>query len=82
MDKEKLKSIVTEKVNEVLFEKVSGDVGEDLFEKGLDSISFIRIIVLLEDELDIEIEDDDILLENFHSIDMICNLIHKYKVEE
>lgn len=82
MDKEKLKNIVTEKVNEVLFEKVSGDVGEDLFEKGLDSISFIRIIVLLEDELDIEIEDDDILLENFHSIDMICNLIHKYKVEE
>ncbi|KOP81410.1 phosphopantetheine-binding protein [Cytobacillus solani] len=82
MDKEKLKNIVTEKVNEVLFEKVSGDVGDDLFEKGLDSISFIRIIVLLEDELDIEIEDDDILLENFHSIDMICNLIHKYKVEE
>lgn len=82
MDKELLKSIVTEKVNEVLYVKVSGEDGDDLFEKGLDSISFIRIIVLLEDELNIEIEDDDILLENFHSIDMICNLIHKYKVEE
>lgn len=82
MDKELLKSIVTEKVNEVLYVKISGEDGDDLFEKGLDSISFIRIIVLLEDELNIEIEDDDILLENFHSIDMICNLIHKYKVEE
>ncbi|MEH6989560.1 acyl carrier protein [Cytobacillus firmus] len=78
MNKETLKSIVTEKVNEVLYLEVSGEDGDDLFEKGLDSISFIRIIVLLEDELNIEIEDDDILLENFHSINMICNLIHKY----
>ncbi|SDZ37889.1 phosphopantetheine-binding protein [Bacillus sp. 166amftsu] len=82
MDKTDLRDKVIEKVNEVLYEKVSREDSTNLLKRGLDSISFIRIIVLLEDELEIEIEDDDILLENFNSVDTICNLISKYIVDE
>lgn len=54
------------------------DKDTNLLEIGIDSITFIRLVVLLEEEFDIELEDSDITLSNFETILNINMLIEKY----
>ncbi|MDM5335687.1 acyl carrier protein [Fictibacillus enclensis] len=50
----------------------------DLLQIGIDSMSFIRVIVLIEEALNIQIEDEDIRIEYFNSINNITELLSKY----
>lgn len=45
----------------------------------LDSFDLIELIAAIEGEYDIEIEGDDIIPDNFESVDKIEALIEKYK---
>lgn len=51
------------------------DFLEDL---GLDSISFITLVVELESDFGLEIPDDKLLMDNFRNIDAIVHIIYDY----
>lgn len=60
------------------------DLIDDL---GMDSITFISIVVEIESQFDIEISDDMLLLENFKCVDDIVSIVEsalsrKLEVEE
>ncbi len=50
-------------------------VGDDLSTIGMDSIIFIRVIVALEDEFDIEIPDEYLLLTELNTISKMVDVI-------
>ncbi len=54
---------------------------DDLRDWGLDSLKSIDVIVALEDEFNIAIDDDDLLIENFNTVEKILKLIDKYLVD-
>ena len=45
---------------------------------GLDSLSFIRFIVALEEAFDFEVLDSDLILSNFQTLDMLFATLRKY----
>lgn len=49
----------------------------DLLQLGIDSINFVRLIVMLEEKFEIEIDDDDVLLTNFSSVGQINEILKK-----
>ena len=49
-----------------------------LHEKGFDSLSFIRFVVLVEENYNIEILDSDLQYEKFESVDKIYEMVNKY----
>lgn len=50
---------------------------DDLLQFGIDSISFIKIIVAIEDEFKIEFEDDHLDFTKFASKKTLCNSIER-----
>jgi acyl carrier protein len=52
--------------------------GSDLREHGLDSISSIELIVMLEDHYNISVDDDDLLIDNFNTVEKLVKLMEKY----
>lgn len=72
-----------EKILEILAEirpEVNFIDSKDFIEDGyIDSFGITTLISELEREYEISILDDDILPENFNTIEHIINLINKYK---
>ncbi|WP_281884480.1 acyl carrier protein [Paenibacillus sp. YYML68] len=76
-----LEQVVTKKLSEVLNRELHLDQGADLRSEGLDSIKMIEFIVNLEVEFDIQIDDQDLLVENFSTVHKITTLLsQKYGV--
>lgn len=69
----KIKTIV----EEILKEKIPHSE-YDLYELGADSLSAIKIVCYLEEEFNINIEDDDLDIDNFVSLNSIKEMIEKY----
>lgn len=63
---------------EELFEIEDLSNEKDLLNEELDSIIFIRLVIELEDTFEIEIDDSDLIIEQFLSLDSICSLIQRY----
>ena len=59
------------------YPEVEGYLNEndDLTEIGLDSISFIKIIVALEQNYDIEFDDISLDFSNFDSFNKLCDFV-------
>lgn len=76
--KERIKSILT-----CIKEKIKDDLDSDsLVSDGfLDSFDIISLISELEEAFDVEIDPDDVMSENFESIDAIAALVEKCKAE-
>ncbi|URZ07703.1 acyl carrier protein [Clostridium felsineum] len=53
---------------------------KDLAEFGFNSLNFIKIIVKLEDEFDIEFSDNELNCSNYNSVYKILNLV-KSKID-
>lgn len=78
-DKE-LIEIITEIIKQQLNIGASDEVQEeDLLQEeyGLDSIKFVKIIILLEEKFDFEFEDEDLLINKFQTINSIKDVIKK-----
>ncbi|WP_442602782.1 acyl carrier protein [Paenibacillus sp. KN14-4R] len=75
-----LEKYVLKILNEILSKEILIGNNEDLWNEGLDSVNTIRLIGALEIEFKIEIDDQDLLIENFSTIERILNLLSK-KVE-
>lgn len=51
-----------------------------LLETGiLDSLSLLRLLVFLEDEFSVQIDDFDLVPENFTTVDIICAFIRSHQ---
>ncbi|MDN9010661.1 acyl carrier protein [Brevibacillus laterosporus] len=50
---------------------------DDLTKMGLDSMTTIRLIVALEQAFDLEFSEEDLLLENFRTVEKISSLINE-----
>lgn len=65
-------------LNELDFETVDVTVDTNLREIGVDSITLMQLIVLIEEKYGIEIEDDDIVEDNWETISKIMSTVEKY----
>lgn len=78
MEREKIEKIIFLSIEEVLGRKVSFDLSIDLTSEGLDSLNVVELVMLIEESFEIEFMDEDMLLQNFTSIDSIYNVLTKY----
>jgi acyl carrier protein len=75
--KEKIKQIILDFCElPCLTDQIDDDA--DLTEIGLNSYSYIKLIVTLEDEFNIQISNEDLDYNMFNSINKISNNIEKY----
>ncbi|WP_165861402.1 acyl carrier protein [Paenibacillus paeoniae] len=78
-----LEQVVAKKLSEVLNRATDLNFEIDLRNEGLDSIKTIEFIVNLEVEFDIEIDDQDLLVENFSTINKVTKLLSEnYGVQQ
>lgn len=71
-----------EKIRQYIVEEIIEDPGFNLNyedkiieESIIDSTEIVKIILFLEDTYDVKIENEEIKLKNFNSVDDICNFI-------
>lgn len=83
MDKNEIKSKLVDMLAELFPDSgVNKDVLKyaDLMEDlGMDSITFITIIVEIEDVFEISVPDDLLLMENFRNVDSIIQIVEDSK---
>lgn len=79
-----MRNAIEVKVKEVLkehleMEKHIEKIGleEDLVVKGMNSIKFLKVIVALEEALDIDIDEEELNIENFRTISSIIATIER-----
>lgn len=65
-------------LNELDIKTVDVTMDRNLREIGVDSITLMQYIVLIEEKYDIEIEDDDIVEDNWETISKIMSTVEKY----
>lgn len=70
-----LEELITRQIKEILDREVQSDPDAELKNEGMDSISMIKLIANLEAELDFQIDDEDLLVENFSTIRKIADLL-------
>jgi acyl carrier protein len=77
------KQIIIDKIRELLNWSDELILDTDLRNNGLDSIKTIELIVIFETTFDIQIEDQDLLVENFSTVNRILSLLtEKYGVHQ
>ena len=77
--------VILENLEKALLSEVALDLGrksltpdEDLLEQGIvDSLGLMKLIVYMEETFRIKISDEDIIPENFKSLNSMANLIEK-----
>jgi acyl carrier protein len=78
VDKQQVLKILSETINVDINKLADVKPEDDLRDWGLDSLKSIDVIVALENEFNIAIEDEDLLIDNFNTIEKIIQLIKKY----
>lgn len=68
-------SKITQEVRDILQSAEDIDVQQNLTELGLDSLASVNLLIQLEEIFNIEFDDEDLVTDNFSSIENICNLI-------
>lgn len=71
----KLENVILRKVQEILNRDVTLDKESNLFNEGFTSLILIELIVSIEEEYNIQIEDGDLTLDNFQTVNSICELL-------
>ncbi|WP_044875572.1 acyl carrier protein [Paenibacillus sp. IHBB 10380] len=82
MEKNEIVILVANQVKELLqSEEQQITLETSIQELGLNSIAFIKLLVFLEDEFNIEFEDDDLLIEQYSTFeDMVNKICEKQNV--
>jgi acyl carrier protein len=78
MDDEKLDGLLAEVLDKPIGEIREIPPTQLLSENGMDSLGFIRFVVLLEEEFGITIDDSDLLTENFGTLEAVQKTLAKY----
>jgi acyl carrier protein len=58
------------------------DNDESLLGIGVDSLNMIELVVGIENEFDFELLDEDLIIENFETINSIIKMLEAYEVKE
>ena len=75
-----MKEIIIEKIIKIINSNIEGmgitedDLDEDLIELGIDSITFIQIIVSLEEEFECEIPDSKLFIRDMNTVNKIVSI--------
>ena len=77
---EKIAAIVASIIEQIEIHTL--DYDDDLQQMGMDSISFIRVIVNLEDEFEIEFPDDYLLIDNMNTLNKIVDNVMMLQCED
>ena len=77
IEKENLKLIIRKFLDNESIKDIEDD--QDLKEIGLDSLTFINIILNLEDLYKIEIPEEKLIIENLNTINKIYEIINEIK---
>lgn len=77
---QKIGTIIASIVEKIDINKL--DYDDDLQQMGMDSIAFIRVIVTLEDEFQIEFPDDYLLIENMNTLNKIIDNVMMLRCED
>lgn len=66
--------------NEVIRNRnASLDESEDLIGAGiLDSLGILQLVAFIHDAFGIDVPDEDVIFENFHSLESIANYLKQY----
>lgn len=75
MDYQAIENKIVEKLQEVLETVKEIATGEDLAGLGLDSIRSVALIVELEEAFDIMFDDEELLFENFSTLNKISERV-------
>ena len=81
-----MKEITVEKVIEILNANIENaeitedKLDEDLFELGMDSITFIKIVVTLEEKFKCEIPDSKLLIGEMNTVNKIIQVLNDIEV--
>lgn len=71
---------IRKKINAILVE-IMGDesvlTSDNIKEMGIDSLKIVKIFVLIEQEFDIEFEDEQLLFDNYTSVDDVVLVIQE-----
>jgi len=87
LDKEKIIRETGEIARGVIINVLGLDIGRDelpddadLFDLGMDSLSVVRLVVALEEELNLQIPEEDLSAELFHRLDALINFLIKVRM--
>ena len=68
--------LITKKITEILNLKNSIDLNASLKNVyGIDSLQIVQLVIDLEEEFSIELDDEDLLFENYENINTIAKMI-------
>lgn len=71
--KDRIRSTIRELLPEVPADEVTDSA--DIFELGLDSVHAMSLVTALQEGFDLELNDDEIDIANFESVEAIARLI-------
>ena len=77
---EKIAIIIDSIVEKININTLGPD--DDLQQMGMDSISFIRIIVTIEEDFEIEFPDDYLLMDNMNTLNKITDIVMMLQCED
>ena len=73
--------IIKEKIREFIYNKNKNlkiDDNDNIFQqKILDSLAFVELVVFIENNFGFQFEDEELIIENFKSINTIINVVEK-----
>jgi acyl carrier protein len=73
---EKIKAYIANSISDIQPEEI--DVQDDLLGSGIiDSIGMMKLVVFIEKELDIKIPDEDMIVENFMTLENMMDYLSK-----
>ncbi|MGN7401970.1 acyl carrier protein [Cytobacillus praedii] len=77
MSKNDIEQRIISILNKILHYHSNIQLEDDLQALGMDSMNFIHLIVLLEEEFDYEFPDETIVIENFSTIKSIMAILNE-----
>lgn len=77
MKKEEVSKQVLKAVQEVAGDAIEIKMNTEFKSIGLDSLSFVKVVVTLEDELDFEFDDEYLDYKEFDTVEDLCECVWK-----
>lgn len=77
---EKVAAIIASIIEKININTLDPD--DDLQQMGMDSISFIRVIVTIEEEFEVEFPDDYLIIDNMNTLNKIIDIVMMLQCED
>lgn len=82
MKREKLGETLLNIVRQEFPDIEINDLNEELRDNGIDSVKVIKLIIQIEETFDFEFDDEDLIIDNFRSLNTLVDFLLKKFGEE